>query len=215
MVRLPADLLGNVLSYLDAGDIKNLHQTCSRVRDDTMAVVCMPKRGLFHYELGNKIHQLEMQRNHLDECYRKYKCRGEYPSWGYSRANKHSDFEIYDKCIRVSKDWRWDSLKSVCDSIASQEGIPMHYYGHPRGDVYYNRHETLTEPIKISEERVFAIEDITAIGGFVDDLIKLYDDVVKLSSTFHGAGHGKLIRSIEVLRKRRDWIHKTYWLLTD
>lgn len=207
---LPADLLDNVLQFLDAGDIKNLHQTCSQMRDDTTGVVPMTKRELFHYEMGNRIHQLELQQEYLMRCY-----------YDRKRGSRGSS-ELFRKCIMINPSCVGDrvfvDMKGLMDSVASIEGVPMKYYGHPDGDVYYRRHEELENPITVSEGKTFTREDVEGIRGYLDDLIAIHAEVQRLTSflldrdDFYARSYQRLVRDGEVLRRRRQWLHKKYSL---
>ena len=166
----------------------------------------MGKRELFHYEMGNRIHQLELQQEHLVKCY-----------YDRKRGSRGSS-ELFRRCILINPSCVGDrvfvNMKGLVDSVASIEKVPMHYYGHPDGDVYYRRHEELETPIPISDGKGFTVEDVAVISGYLDSLIALHADIQRLTSflpdrdDFYKCSYRRLVRDGEVLRRRRQWLHE-------
>jgi hypothetical protein len=204
---LPHEMTREIAGYLNPVDIGNLHCTSKALREDTTGLVKMETNHAYHFRMGGRIHRLELQRQHLDSMYRQFKCRGPAESRCYIRANRHDDFTVYDKCVRLGPKWGcrhvFVYLKAIMDRLASYQGMSV----SACNEVYYSRDRECFDPIPISSEATFSREDLQDILSFVNDLYSLIVVALEATHMFTDTRtHQKLHRIAATIKNRADWL---------
>ena len=224
-MKIPAELQSAIVDFLDPASIKSLHPTSKEMRDLTTGVVSAADyktwlidndRRTYHDVVGAELWQLAKEQESLHKAYRDFKCRGKNGS-GITRANVHSDFDVYDKCIRIRLDW-WcghifTHLKGTMDTVADVDKMPLHIEGFPGSDTYYRREGiTRCEPLPISDGPTFAPEDLKVILAWLTRLLAMTKEVevwaVKISKlhNFYSKYPGSIKRIRTVLENRIRWL---------
>lgn len=225
MIGIPCDATREVIACLSPVDIKSVHQTCKEMRDITTGAVSQREYGEwlakydrrgFHNWMGARLWQLEVELKGLDDSYRAYKCRGKQ-GIGYTRANCHSDYLIFDKCIRMTNHRGWGYyfilLKGVMDSVADVDGIPIAIEGFPGSDNYYRREGVAKDTtLQISKGPTFTKEDLGVILGHLKRLHAICLEVVEAvrpiehRHEIYATYPGKLKRVLTGITKRIEWL---------
>jgi hypothetical protein len=212
---LPHEMTREIASYLTPSEIKQLHCTSKALCEDTAGIVKMEALHAYHFRVGGRIHRLEMQRQHLDDMYRQFKCRGPAESRGYTRARRHQDYLVYDRCVRLNSKWSYDYifvyLRGAMDSLASYQGVPTSFAGC--ADVYYDRGVESFEPIPISSGATFSREDLQHILSFLTSLYDLTVEVMEAIQILvarhemYASTYKKLSRIAAVIQNRIIWLN--------
>lgn len=225
VTALPQELQKNVLGFLDADSVKALHSVSKDMSVLTTGTMksceygkqlAATNRREFHNWMGGRLWKLYKEQESLHEAYRKFKCRGNN-EYQITRANHHSDFEVYDKCIRILNKW-WCGhiftvLRCAMDCVADVDKIPLHVEGYADSDCYYRREGiTAVAPLPISEGPTFTRGDLVVVLGWLRRLHAISLEVEGWARTiskrhdFYSRNPGDVKRVRSVLEKRIRWL---------
>jgi hypothetical protein len=216
--QLPLELAAQVIGYLNIGDVQSLHSACKAARDLTLGKIELPAKQRYHHIMGDRIWTLEQECESLNDGYRKFKCRR--PRYGgYAHANHHDDYEVFDKCIRISNGWHpghvFTELRGVMDSVAYVEQVDPEIPGIPHSDVYYRRGGiSRTEPLTVSEGPTFNKADLVMIMSYLKRLHALIGEIeteaigIRNANDFYAGYPAQMKRLREVIERRIKWLHE-------